>query len=373
MTVTTPKKEIARDILAAARIRSDGLPEIREWLDSFPEMARHMRRPESARLVLDANIAIRDVRWMVKTRKNSDARSALQEVIASGTIVAFAPSFLNDEVEARLADVAAREEIPLHLLMAAWMEYRQSIRFYEVARPTSAIVVDGRDSKDTPYIEVYTQLAADAILTEDPHLANMGARTIKLGIVLSMRDYARAASIELTLKWHGIALVTLGVAMFGELAKVVRSGIEASKRMPRELQVVIALAVLCALLHKPTRDLLLGALEKGWDALVKTAGVSLPVLHQLMIETRSANAKANSSWKLAGLQKQSRQVPLKTQALAICVAAGSAISTRRIVEELGRLGVSTKAKSFNAYLRRVLRGHPRLREISANVWIVTAI
>jgi predicted nucleic acid-binding protein len=373
MVIMTEQPNIAKEFVAAAGIRSDGLVEIREWLESFPEMARHMRRPESARLVLDANVVIKDVRWMVKTRQKVDARSALQEVIASGTIVAFAPSFLNDEVEARLADVAAREEIPLEPLMAAWIEYRRSIRFYEVARPTSATVVDGRDSKDIPYIEVYTQLAADAILTEDPHLANMGARTIKLGIVVSMRDYARAASIELTLKWHGITLVTLGVAVFGELAKLVRSGIAAFRRMPRELQVIAALAILCALLHKPTRDVLLGALEKGWEALVKTAGVTLPVLQQLMVESRSARTKASSSWELAGLHHQPRKVPLKTQALAVCVAAGAAISTKRIVEELGRLGVRTKAKSFNAYLRRVLRAHPRLREISPNMWTVTAI
>ena len=125
----------ARGLIAELPTRSDDLAQLREVFALLPLLAQHVGAPEQTRLVIDANAVIADIRWLVKKRKTPGARTALQEAIASKTVVAFAPSYLDDEIRLNLVELSANEGVPLEPMLAAWREYRVNIRFYEAKRP----------------------------------------------------------------------------------------------------------------------------------------------------------------------------------------------------------------------------------------------
>lgn len=363
---------VALDVVAQLPTRSDDLAQLRSVFAAFPLLAQHVGAPEEARLIIDANAVIADIRWMVKKRKTPGARTALQEAIASKTVAAFAPSYLDDEIRLNLTEVSANEGVPLEPMLAAWEEYRACIRFYEARRPSIAATPDVVDPKDLPYIETYLALGASAILTNDPHLERMGARTVRLELAVAMRDYARAASVELTLKWHGVLLLTLGIGFAQQFAQVLAAGARVFRRAPRGLQLAASAALVAALLHPPIRERLTRALARGWNDLVEATKHSLPIVAELTVETQRHGERARAAWAAVAPQVEPRRVPLRTQALAVCVASAEPLPTDELIERLTRLGVRTTAKNFRRYLRQVLRAHPSIIEVGRDSWAPVA-
>ena len=373
------RRVTAHDVLAQMPIRSDDLADLRDVFALFPTLAKHVGAPEETRLVLDANAVIADIRWLVKKRKSPKGRTALQEAIASKTLVAFAPSFLDDEIRLNLAKVSEYEGIPLGPMLDAWREYRASIRFYEAERPTTLVAPSGAvdpdapvDPKDVPYVETYLAVGAAAILTNDPHLTRMGARTVRFELGIAMRDYARAASIELTLKWRGLVVLTLAVGCVQQLARCVVTVARAIQRAPKAIQVGLAFGVLAALLHRPTRARIANALSAGWTGAETVLTEVLPLLAELMTIAREEGERARTSWSALAPYVQPRRLPLRVHAFAICAASERTISTSEIIRELTRRGVRTSSPSFARYLRSVLRRHPAVHEVAANQWLVVS-
>jgi ribonuclease HI len=99
---------------------SDDLAELRKAIEALPALAHQIGQAKVVRLVLDANLIIGDIRWLVKKRTTPGARTALQEALASRTIAGFAPSFLDDEVRKELASVARDEELSVDAMFAEW-------------------------------------------------------------------------------------------------------------------------------------------------------------------------------------------------------------------------------------------------------------
>lgn len=329
--------------------------------------------------MLDANAVIADIRWLVKKRKSPNGRTALQEAIASKTLVAFAPSFLDDEIRLNLAKVSEYEGIPLEPMLEAWREYRASIHFYEAERPATPVATPGAvdphppvDPKDVPYVETYLAVGAAAILTNDPHLTRMGARTVRFELAVAMRDYARAASIELTLKWQGVMILTLAVGCINQLARLVAAVAQTIRRSPKPVQLALACGVLAALLHRPTRERIARALSTGWDSVMIAAREVLPLLGELVVVAHDEGERARASWATLAPHVQPRRLPVRVHAFAVCAASERDLSTSEIMDELTRRGVRTSSPNFPRYLRSLLRQHPAVREIQANRWAVVS-
>ena len=363
----------AKDIIEALQPRSDDLSRIRHYFDALPILASHLPRPEQARLVIDANAAIGDVRWLASKRTNATARTGLQEAIASKTVVAFAPSYLDEEMRLKLAEISERESLPLEPLLTAWGQYRSCIRFYEAKRPTTSLgTSEIADPKDMPYIETYTAVGAAAILTDDPHLTRMGARTVRFELTMAMRDYARFTSIECTLKFHGVILTTIGIEVLSQFVRFIRFVFQLMAKAPILLQLLLGAALLFALLHRATRERLFQVFERGGEAVLSAAERLFPLLGELSVETRNAQVNARTAWDKVAPYVVNRPVPLRAHALAICMAASEPLTTDEIVQQLQRAGVKTTAKSFGSYLRRVLRSHDTLREVGPSRWAVVS-
>jgi predicted nucleic acid-binding protein len=139
-------------------------------------LAKHFDGPRTLRLVLDANVLVAEVRWIVKKRKDPKARTALQEALTSGLLVAFAPTYLEEEMRNQLATLAYEEGLSCEALFAAWDDYRRVLKFYDASPPAAGRTTHGIDPKDTPYVETYLAVGASAIMTSDPHLSIWGLR-----------------------------------------------------------------------------------------------------------------------------------------------------------------------------------------------------
>lgn len=357
----------------ALAIRSDVLAQWHAVLRELPGLARVLGLPNQLRLVIDANIVIAEVRWMVKKRKQPDSRSALQEVIASGTVVAYAPPLLRVEVEKRLRTIATSDGLPLEQLMHAWASYEPLLRFVEPpALPDVARQAATRDPNDAPYLELQVGIDAAAVYTDDPDLRGMGAPVVDRPALKAARSYARAASISFTLRVSGIVVLTAGIAALQSISMVLRGGLRAARRLPDWVQILLV-ATLTLLLLDPRsrawlRDRLRAVRSNAWVA----ARELMPLVVTAMEQAKIATASADKAWSEVDAVLPHRSSlasqPLHVHVLTACVQAGIPLTIDEIELAVGRQGYRGGAAPSRTYLQRVLRSHLALARTPDMRW-----
>ncbi|MGH7651922.1 MAG: hypothetical protein ACREMS_08765 [Gemmatimonadaceae bacterium] len=353
-------------------IRSDSLSALRDIVAAFPVLAANLGVPESVRLVIDANVLVAEVRWLVKKRNDPGARTSLQEALASGTLVGFAPTYLEEEMERQLAALAEEEHLSHVALASAWTQYKLALVFYDVggaAAVSNAIAVD---PKDLPYVEAYSALGAAAIMTADPHLRRMGARTVEAELSLKMRSYARDASVDFTIRMGGLVVGGAAIAGAIGLAKVGAALIGANSKLPSNVRFLVWVCLIGALVYRPSREGLLRAASGAGRTVSTFLDDAWPVIHRIVAEAKERRERAASTWSELEPRFAGRRVALATHTLAVCAASSSSLTVDEIAQKLRTAGVRTSAPTFPHYLRRVLRKHPRLSQTAKGRWAIAA-
>src|SRR4029077_650365 len=110
---------------------SDALTGMRGLLESLPALVPMLQGLVELRLVIDANIVQQELRWRSATRRNSNARSGLQESMDAGVVVALAPEFLKSEIEDHLQDIASDAGVSVHRVAEHWRDFQSQLHFYE--------------------------------------------------------------------------------------------------------------------------------------------------------------------------------------------------------------------------------------------------
>ncbi|MDR6420512.1 hypothetical protein J2801_002793 [Paraburkholderia phenoliruptrix] len=102
-----------------SQIRFDALKEYRKLYQDGAPLAP-LASLFQVNLILDANIIIRELIWATTRRKNPFGRSELLEVLEVETVIAWAPTFLKDEVAKHIPVIlekgANHEEVAAHWL-----------------------------------------------------------------------------------------------------------------------------------------------------------------------------------------------------------------------------------------------------------------
>ena len=80
------------------QIPSGNLKSIRSIFEHMPQLEKLTGGAVQFRVIVDANIIIRELLWLVGKRKNPNATTQLQEVVAADTIILHAPVYLEAEV-----------------------------------------------------------------------------------------------------------------------------------------------------------------------------------------------------------------------------------------------------------------------------------
>lgn len=267
-------------------IRSDAL----SWLQDFYKDGALLAQFASfvkLRVIVDANAVLKDLRWLVKNRKNEGARPSLLELLEARAITAYAPTFLAHEVSKHIVTIAVEQGLDEAGMRAYWCRYQALIVFVDVGGPTEN---DGTciDHKDVPYIELQRRIAAP-ILTEDPHITMMGGQASRTSITVTIRAYARASAMQMSLEVAGAVTLNVSLKALLTTARRVQMTIGPTlAKVPRGAWLLVVGTICLALLHPTSRrrlvEMLEGILGKAGSALA----VILPILESLQADHAAA-------------------------------------------------------------------------------------
>jgi predicted nucleic acid-binding protein len=200
------------------------------------------------RVVVDANFVIQELMQRVRY---PERRTALEEVVRATVIEAYAPRWLDKEMESAITQTAAKRRLSAEKLRSEWHEYRQLLKWDNALQgPLEHGKSAPIDPKDTPYIVLENKIAACGILTKDPHIKQMGGHPLTLDFVFSARRYARGAVACVSVRVMGVVVSMMAIKA---LVESVRGVTRALAALPDGVKALLILAAVAALLHPGAR------------------------------------------------------------------------------------------------------------------------
>lgn len=271
--------------------KSDDLPRLREVFLNNPWFLWAVNIVQIP-LIVDASAIIEDIRWLSCVAENPKARTNLLEAIQAKTVVAYAPTFLDEELEKNIRLIAEEEDVSVETLQVHWERYRRHLHFVDCGGPDDTYL----DPKDAPYVKLQRKLDAP-VSTRDSHFAQMGVPIISVERIAAARDYSREAAVEYTIKIAGIGSLIISAAMMRGAWELLRSlGIQI-QRLPGWISLVVICIACAALLSERTRTWLLEKV-KLWgpgtrEAIIGFADELRPLFEQHYESQRRANESRN--------------------------------------------------------------------------------
>jgi len=358
------------------KLRSDDLAHLREDIARVPSAMAFVGRPFQEWFVIDANEVRDELSFLAKNRKKPDARTSLQELVDAGTVIAFAPTRLHEEVAEHLQEWAEQLGIPEDRLSQIWQDYQEKYLCFvsiPVASERAEAKEPGADPNDWPYVELYHQVGARAVVGRDSDIPRMGATQIAPEVMLRLRDHARADIYVRTIKlqeWAVLTSITVSAVLAGHLTTRLVRGFS---RLPFWVQLALLVGAGFMAQQPRSRAVLAKGLNDGrmgWrDATAKLA----PVVAELVAEYKAKSAEAADELRIVEQALPSPQRHrLETVAFMACLAAGEPLSLEEIKEQVILAGYRSRSSQFNeAYLRRIMRCSPRFTCDVDGRWLVS--
>jgi|HubBroStandDraft_5_1064220.scaffolds.fasta_scaffold34473_2 hypothetical protein len=348
-------------------VRSDALADLREFRKHNPLFQQLIEEPLQVRLVLDANIVQRELRWRLRFRRETQARSALHEAIDSGTILAFAPTALDSEIHKHVADLADYAGVSEDRVRAEWMELKAIIHLYEpeIMAPPRQYV----DPDDAPYRQACMELGAHAVYSRDAHFKTMDVPLIMIDLDQIFRKYARANSVKLAVSIGSTVTLTISIGALKELFALLAKGID---KIPTPVKVAFVGALAVALIHSRSRAKLVEVCKKLWNGLnnpkfrstLAALAVQLAEVHQ----TSHAMSKE--------IQAVIPTAPKRSAivfAREICLVEKAPLSLAVLESKIISSGYVTRSARFRSYLGQLLRHSNGFVEVSPGLWTLQTI
>lgn len=337
-------------------IPSDNLLHLRELFLTWQPFFRLLEIMPQFRLVIDSNVVIEELLYLVKSRKNPSARTSLQEAIDSGAVVALAPFKLRDEIIRHIPRLAEERDVPEESLRRTWLEYQLRINFIDVGPISAEDEASAADPDDLSFVYLYQKVKADAVVSRDRHIQAMGAWSVELEVVIHIRDYARAKAPEVTLR-AGAFIVTVpliaGAHALGKLLIRVAKGIA---NLPPGVQLALLAGAAVVGAHPRSRRALSTFASERVVKLKEPALVALSVLQALMKQLDAAEQQVWSKQEILERSiPRAAKRPLRSVARSVCLGAGSALTVDELMREVFRAGYESGSTQFKYYLLRVLR------------------
>ena len=253
--------------LPSEKIRSDALAILRQ-LEGFQHFFGPLAQFD---VVVDANIILGDLIWLVSKRKRPDAVTELMECINAKTIVAYITRSVLAEVDEHITTIAADKKLSEDVLRQEWKKYRKLLK---VRTPRPALVQrykDGQDPDDAPTIALAQMIKAVGILSKDTDLVAMGGLVIEIDFTKQARDYSRKTAVSATIKFTLFSFsVVIGHGAFNILAQATRGIFITWKKLPSTVKLFILLALVVVAFDKRAQTVVMGwirALKRCLDAI----------------------------------------------------------------------------------------------------------
>lgn len=202
--------------------------------------------------IIDANLVLQDIRYLLTKINASNARTGFLELLESGVIGCYAPSFLETEIAEKVPVLANKYNFSRQDGFALWERFSKHIEFVDVGGPEAA-PCDARDPKDWPYVELHNKLK-HPVVTKDKDIAGMGAVTAKFTIIASLRDYARESANAMSIIVYGGLAISIPSAVLSKSFSFLCSWVgEKIDMTPKWVWVVAVLFVGAFLIYPKNR------------------------------------------------------------------------------------------------------------------------
>lgn len=343
-------------------IRSDTLPELRRVVEKLPALREYLGDVLQVVLVLDACCVQSELRWRVGSRKNPSARTYLHEAMVSGVVVAFAPSFLEVEIQKYIPKIAKDKGVSVDRVQEEWKQFKVLIRFYKPAlskQPDRSV-----DPKDMDYVHVLDQVNGDFVYTSDSDFLKMGARVMPAGLDRVLRDYARGMTVILTVKLgSGFAMVVGGHVVYA----LATSLADFFRKLPPFLKLLLTAGAAIALLHPDSRKRIVQFVQKLSQnvRIGVTSTLSSPAVRSLLEDASRAATSRKTLLNVLPLKKGS---PAIVFAYRVCQRSQGPLSHTQIAERVKTSGYVSRSRNFAPYIRQILRKDSRFSLTPEGLW-----
>lgn len=242
------KKSPPVDLSDIFLVRSDKLVELKEVIETWTGLQGNLVGLQRFRLVVDTNVILGDLLWLVCERTKANAKTHLMETVEAGTIDLFAPPSFFKEVEEKIPLLALQQGFDAALMYLEWDTYK---RIIQVAIPDEDKVLElraGVDPDDADFIALAQSIDAAGVISKDRHIRMMGGNQISVECVTYLRNYSRATAIEMNIKVNGIQFVIRTSAAIRDFAAFVAKTMDGIRSSPPWFKVgLLALGLFIAL------------------------------------------------------------------------------------------------------------------------------
>lgn len=233
-----------------AGVDSGLLRTIADLVVAHPALGEHVGRFAQFVVVVDANTVIRDL--IHRVRFPEKGKTALQELIDSSVVQAWAPNWLEPEVTKNLPRIASKKGLPLETLLEEWGRYRLNLSWDPRDFTASRISrFPSGDPKDAPYLALAEHIGAAGILSSDPDITEMGGMRLTFEFVLATRSYARAVVVPTGLKLCGVLVPAV---LLIAVAQLLTSVVQTVRQLPPEAKALLVCAAILAIGHARFRE-----------------------------------------------------------------------------------------------------------------------
>jgi predicted nucleic acid-binding protein len=353
------------------KIPADILPAIRQLTRLLPDLRQLVGTAPQVHLIVDTNVLVEDLRFLAKKRRALSARTAVQELLASETVVGYYPAEALSELEAKLDEIALRDAISRADLSRIWEEYRRALHICPAGRIPHATpdCLQLRDPTDLPFLALRHMVGAGAILTKDPDVSAAGTPVVPpIAVRIDLRDWARAKGMHLGVVVGETMIV--GIPILAAVALLQGIGGTVAK-LPPWLQVLLTVGVIAAIVHPRSRAAIGEAALSLGRQLSRAWADMEPLISRMIAEATDAEAEARRLW--AGLEPNLPASPvmptLAQAAYRACVMARQPLGTREIMAVLQMSGFPAGSVT-PAGVEDVLRRNENVVMTTAGKWTV---
>lgn len=245
-------------------VRSDKLKELRAVIQHLKNLNIVLAGAVQFRLVVDTNVILGDILWLVAERRNLTAKTDLMEGIEAHTIDVYAPPTLFDEVEEKIPLIAADKNLDVTLMYAEWAIYKTKLKRAEPDADKVSVLKNGVDPDDADFIALAQTIAAAGVVSKDKHIAMMGGNSISIECVTHLRNYSRDTAIELNIKVNGVLFSVIGIVAIRALFAGFSSLIDGINKAPDWVRFALLAGGLFIALHPGARASVVDFLKKAF-------------------------------------------------------------------------------------------------------------
>lgn len=261
-------------------VRSDKLKELRAVVRSWKQSSAVIGGAAQFQLVVDANIILGDLIWLVSKRSNISAKTQLMETIEAETVDIYAPPIFFDEVEEKIPLLATERGLDISLMYEHWAIYKTKIKLASPDPDKVQVLRAGKDPDDAEYIALEQTIGAFGVISKNHDIRQMGGNQISVTCITHLRNYSRATSIELNVKVNGMLFANISIATIRGLFEGGRALINGIGKAPDGVKLALLVGVAFVALHPGARASVLSSLKTVFAGI----GEATPAVIALIAE-----------------------------------------------------------------------------------------